>query len=375
MPFPYSPLRTALGNLPLVHLHIPAAPCSSSPLRSPAGGTEAPPEPPPGPAPPRCAALPTPRCAEPPCCTRDRLRWPCLPAAPARTSPSAAGTHRLLTGALPGPSRRLHARHSDLPCAQWPLLSPAPLRLRRPLECPLQWEPQEQPGLSLSSPGPPARARRCGCRRLAAPLFGGGADSCCRRRSAGPGGRTASAPPRPPTAPPAPGPARSPGCLPLSPPTVNNRRRQHKFRPPTRKLIGNRGPRGSDGKRIRAGGGSGAGTGRSRPGRGAWAASAAGGCGGQAAAGATEEGKAGREGAVPGRPPSPRSRGGPESRGAAPARRGLREHSSGAAARRLLGAAGEVRGVSRPGGAGREVLGRGAASRPSSSGRAAARQP
>ncbi|KAL9868155.1 uncharacterized protein GJ701_001224 [Geothlypis trichas] len=213
------------------------------------------------------------------------------PAAPARTSPSAAGTHRLLTGALPGPSRRLRARHSELPCAQRPLLSPAPLRVRRPLECPLQREPHGQPGLSLSSPGPPARARRCACRRLATPLFGGGADSCCRRRSVGPGGHSASAPPRPPAAPPAPGPARGPGLLPPSPPAVNNRRRQHKFRPPTRKLIGSRGPRGSDGKRIhRAVGGSGAGTGRSRPGRGAWAAGAAGGCGGQAAAGATEEG-------------------------------------------------------------------------------------
>lgn len=115
---------------------------------------------------------------------------------------------RLLTGALPGPSRRLRARHPELPCAQRPLLSPAPLRVRRPLECPLQWEPRGQPGLSLSPPGPPARARRCGCRRLAAPLFGGGGgtDSCCRRRSAGPGGCSASAPPRPPAAPPAPGP-------------------------------------------------------------------------------------------------------------------------------------------------------------------------
>ncbi|XP_041902536.1 proline-rich protein 36-like [Corvus kubaryi] len=121
----------------------------------------------------------------------------CPPAAPARTSPSAAGTHRLLTGALPGPPRRLRARHSDLPCAQRPLLSPAPLRVRRPLECPLQWEPRGQPGLSLSPPGPPAWARRCGCCRLATPLFAGGgsADSCCRQRSAGPDGRSASSPP------------------------------------------------------------------------------------------------------------------------------------------------------------------------------------
>lgn len=78
---------------------------------------------------------------------------------------------------------------------------------------------------------------------------------------------------------PAPPPARG-----LSPPAVNNRRQQQqKFRPPTRKLIGSPGPRGSDGKRIRrAGGGSGAGTGRSgtRLGRGAWAPSAARGCGG-----------------------------------------------------------------------------------------------
>lgn len=188
----------------------------------------------------------------------------------------------------------------------------------------------------------------------------------------GPGGHSASAPPRPPAAPPAPGPARGPGLLPPSPPAVNNRRRQHKFRPPTRKLIGSRGPRGSDGKRIhRAVGGSGAGTGRSRPGRGAWAAGAAGGCGGQAAAGATEEGKAGREGAGPGRPPSPRSRGGPKRGGAAPAPRGF----SGSAPRGPLPGGfwarpGNFGGVSRPGGAGQEMLGRGAASRPSPSGRA-----
>lgn len=183
----------------------------------------------------------------------------------------------------------------------------------------------------------------------------------------GPGGHSASAPPRPPAAPPAPGPARGPGLLPPSPPAVNNRRRQHKFRPPTRKLIGSRGPRGSDGKRIhRAVGGSGAGPGRSRPGRGAWAAGAAGGCGGQAAAGATEEGKAGREGAGPGRPPSPRSRGGPKRGGAAPAPWGF----SGSAPRGPLpggfwarpGTSGAFPG--RPGGAGREMLGRGVAGSP-----------
>ncbi|XP_050190486.1 proline-rich protein HaeIII subfamily 1-like [Myiozetetes cayanensis] len=169
-----------------------AAPASPAPLPSPA---EAPPEPPPGPAPRDAGAAAAPMCPRPGSPRR------ALPQPPPEPRPAPRGTHRLLTGALPGPSRRLRAHHPALPCVQRPLVSPAPLRLRRPLECPLQREPRGQPGLSLSPPGCPARSGRCGCRRLAAPLFGGGgADSgCCRRRSPGPGGRSASAPPRPPS--------------------------------------------------------------------------------------------------------------------------------------------------------------------------------
>ncbi|XP_027495266.1 basic proline-rich protein-like [Corapipo altera] len=172
-----------------------AAPASPAPLPSPA---EAPPEPPPGPPPPRCG-----RCRRPdvPAAGLPSPRPPAAPRPPPEPRPAPQGTHRLLTGALPGPSRRLRAHHPALPCVQRPLVSPAPFRVRRPLECPLQREPRGQPGLSLSPPSCLARSGRCGCRRLAAPLFGGGgADSgCCRRRSPGPGSRSGSAPPRPPS--------------------------------------------------------------------------------------------------------------------------------------------------------------------------------
>lgn len=43
------------------------------------------------------------------------------------SSPARRGTHRLLTGTLPGSSRHLHARHPAPPFAQQPPLSP-PLR-------------------------------------------------------------------------------------------------------------------------------------------------------------------------------------------------------------------------------------------------------
>ncbi|KAM6087597.1 uncharacterized protein VSU04_000766 [Chlamydotis macqueenii] len=221
-------------------------------------------------------------------------------AAPGR-APAPRGTHRLLTGALPGRSRRLRARHPVPPFAQRPLLSPS----ARPRSGYGALWSARSAGASgsrschsaaeaVGSAGPAARLppRRQGAAAAAVslPLCSaaalGGADSC-RRRSLGPGGCFPSAPLYLPATPHAPGPARSPVSLPLSPPAVNTRwRQQQKFRPPTRKLIGSPGPRGSDGKRIRqAGGGSGAGPGRGGAERdasrsaGPWAAGTGRGCG------------------------------------------------------------------------------------------------
>lgn len=99
-------------------------------------GAAAPSEPPPGEPP----GLSDPRCdgaADAQVCKVSRLRPrpdsprpPAAPPEPPRAAPGSPpaprGTHRFLTGALPGPSRRLRARHPAPPFAQRPLLSRSP---------------------------------------------------------------------------------------------------------------------------------------------------------------------------------------------------------------------------------------------------------
>lgn len=198
-----------------------------------------------------------------------RPRPPRAPPRRRRNGRSTEGHSPLLTGALPGPPQRLGARHAAPPFARWTLLS-------------LSLFPRSGNGTLWSvlstGPGRGADSRRCGslraggALRLPLPL-------CSRRRwqlqaaLPGPVRGFPSAPARAAAAAPhAPGPLLSS----LSPTAVSDRRRQ-KFRPPTRKLIGGRGPRGSDGKRI-AEPGEGAGRGRGGagyPARGLWAPAAA----------------------------------------------------------------------------------------------------
>lgn len=143
----------------------------------------------PGPAPAgmRSAAAPTRAVSQ----LRPRPPHPHPPrAAPGRRRDggSAAGHSPLLTGALPGLSQRLGARHAAPPSARRTLLSLSvslfPLRpthgtLWSALSAgPGQAGPGRAAGLTAGDAARYARAERCGCGR---PFVRGGADSCGRR--------------------------------------------------------------------------------------------------------------------------------------------------------------------------------------------------
>lgn len=226
------------------------------------------------------------------------------PAPPAPRSPQAA------------PERPQHGGALTAPHKGSPRPSPAPRRPARrtsirSMDAPLSLSlfPRSAHGTLWSAlstgPGRGADSRRCGslraggALRLPLPL-------CSQRRwqlraaLPGPVRGFPSAPARAAAAAPhAPGPLLSS----LSPTAVSDRRRQ-KFRPPTRKLIGGRGPRGSDGKRI-AEPGEGAGRGRGGagyPARGLWAPAAAGWWGGGRQHRGRQGSERGRDGGVGGGP-------------------------------------------------------------------------